>query len=109
MHKYITIAILGLTITATAGCANGPIRRFFHGAACNSCQPAMGQSLWNNSGGDNACGNGRCSSDGQPGSFDDSIAPETSGTMYGQPGFDPFSGGQIVTPPANTGVLPGPR
>jgi hypothetical protein len=105
MHKTLTIAILGLTIVATSGCANGPIRRFFHGAACNSCQPALGQSLWDND--TSPCDQGQCPNGIDNEAFE--MAPAGTGVIYGQPTVDPFSGGTIVNPPSNTGVLPGPR
>lgn len=99
MRKNITIAILGFSILVTTGCANGPIRRFFRGGACNACQPAVGNTVWDD---ESPCADGNCS--GSAGE----IAPGESGIIYGQ-GFDPFSGSQIVNPPNNTGVLPGPK
>ena len=106
MNKSIIIAMLGLSIVVTAGCANGPVRRFFsRGAACNACQPALGQSLWGGEDDDSPCSNGHCPA---PDQGADTVIPNTSGGIYGQPNFDPFSGGQIVNPPANIGTLPGP-
>ena len=103
--------MVGLSIMVTAGCANGPVRRFFtRGAACNSCQPALGQSLWGgNDDDDSPCSNGVCHGSSQSGSATESAVPNGSGVIYGQPNFDPFSGGQIVSPPTNSGTLPGPR
>lgn len=105
MRKSITIAILGISTLAATGCANGPIRKFFHGAACNSCQPAMGNTVWGQD--ESPCADGQCPSPVLPGPAGE-IAPGESGIIYGQ-GYDPFSGSQIVTPPDNTGVLPRPR
>ncbi len=46
MNKKITIAILGISLLMTAGCADGPIRRFFRGGACNSCTPWLGNGIF---------------------------------------------------------------
>ena len=106
MNKSLIIAMLGLSIVVTGGCANGPVRRFFsRGAACNTCQPALGQSLWG-ADDDSPCSDGNCPAHDQDGA---TVVPDNSGGIYGQPNFDPFSGGQIVNPPANSGTLPGPR
>ncbi len=119
MKKSIMIAILGIIILATAGCANGPLRRFFHGGACNACQPAMGQTLWGQEASEDtgSCPNGVCgqspetlNGNNAPGPAQTQpVGPNNPGVIYGQPNFDPFYGNQIVTPPATGTVLPGPR
>lgn len=106
MFKNIIIAMIGISIVASAGCANGPVRRFFsRGAACNACRPALGQSLWGQNA-DSPCSNGICP-DGD--AIEDGVAPDDAGVLYGQPNFDPFPDGQIVNPAGNSGALPGPR
>lgn len=119
MHKNIMIAVLGLSVLATTGCANGPVRRFFRGGACNACQPAVGQTLWGQDSDDNSsCPNGVCGQNQEtlggnvlpgPAQSQPGTDPNSSGVIYGQPNFDPFSGGQMVNPPAGGNVLPGPR
>jgi hypothetical protein len=37
--KKLTCIAAALLLLSTVGCANGPIRNFFRGAACNTCQP----------------------------------------------------------------------
>ncbi|HMO15799.1 MAG TPA: hypothetical protein PKD64_04860 [Pirellulaceae bacterium] len=39
--KLIMGLILGAIILTQVGCADGPIRRFFRGGSCNSCQPPI--------------------------------------------------------------------
>ncbi len=119
MYKNIMIAIVGISVLASAGCASGPLRRFFRGGACNACQPAMGQTLWGQESSDDSesCPNGVCGQSPEslggtvlPGPAQSQPAvPNNSGVIYGQPNFDPFYGNQIVTPPANGTALPGPR
>jgi hypothetical protein len=114
MYRNIMIAILGITVVASAGCANGPLRRFFRGSACNACQPAIGHSLWKSN--DGGCPNGMC---GDAGDAVEGVAPgpaanqvidpnAPAGSTLNQSTFDPFIGGQIVNPPAGN-LLPGPR
>ncbi len=50
------LAAIGL-LASTAGCANGPIRQWFRGAPCNTCNPHVGQPLGENFAGDCASGN----------------------------------------------------
>jgi hypothetical protein len=122
MHRIITIAILGFTLLTITGCGHGPLRRFFRGGACNACQPAVGQTLWGqDTEQPSSCPNGMCGKtqpaetlsgaaigSGTPGTIEGT--PANSGVIYGQPSFDPFSGGQIVNPPASgDSVLPRPR
>lgn len=40
MKNLICLAAAGFLLVSTLGCANGPIRNWFRGSACNTCQPA---------------------------------------------------------------------
>jgi hypothetical protein len=137
MSRNIIVAIIGISILATAGCGHGPIRRFFRGGACNACQPAIGQALWGRStsgeSGSGGCANGICGLNqpaetlsgatiGAPAQSIPQVGPATtidnapasSGVIYGQPSFgpqnfDPFSGGQNIGPASGGNILPRPR
>jgi len=43
--KIIYVAACAALLIFTSGCANGPIRNFFRGGPCNTCQPPVGQPM----------------------------------------------------------------
>lgn len=63
MRNLLISLLTGLLIISTVGCANGPLKRWLRGAPCNTCNPAINQSLSGNFVGgcnDGTCGAGTC-------------------------------------------------
>ncbi len=57
MKKLICLAICATSLLMFNGCANGPMRNWFKGSACNTCAPPMGQPPMNVLSG---CDTGNC-------------------------------------------------
>ena len=68
MMKNITfLLVLAALMVASNGCANGPLRNFFRGAPCNTCNPPLGKVFGQGWGGGAVtnCENGICNSPAQ--------------------------------------------
>ena len=46
MKRIVISTALAAVLLATSGCANGPIRQWFRGSACNSCNPPVANPFW---------------------------------------------------------------
>lgn len=93
MRKLMLFAALVGLLLPMAGCANGPVRSWFRGAACNSCQPRLVRPFWraNRAG---MCDDGSCSTE----VFDSAPASIPADQIDGAVPY--YEGG------SNTGVLP---
>ncbi len=112
MKNVILCIAIGAVLSATIGCANGPIRNFFRGSSCNTCQPPAQPNM----GFDNSCANGTCSTSSYMNDSYIQNDPYMNGSKAGgatinPPVFDgyefPNTGGTIVSPDSS-GLLPGP-
>lgn len=45
MKKYLIALISAALLASTVGCANGPLRQWWRGAPCNTCNPQIQQPL----------------------------------------------------------------
>jgi hypothetical protein len=109
MRKLLTtLALVAICCSAT-GCANGPIRKFFRGAPCSTCNPPFGlfnrgsQTVGNCN--DGVCGAGVAPLDGSMmggAEFGSGLVPPggTPGTL--NPGM-PATGSDTYPYPGTTG------
>ena len=79
MRNLILASAAIAILVSTVGCANGPIRKWFRGAPCNTCNPHFNQPQDNMIGG---CNTGACST-GTCGTGVCSPAPTGSGILGG--------------------------
>lgn len=105
MKKLIYLAT-ALMLFSTVGCANGPIRNWFRGAACNTCQPPFHPTTGTGALGTCTTGCGTNSAIPnpiiQPGAGQASI----SGPIIETPGQTYYSNGDPTT--QGYGLQPGP-
>ena len=106
MKNTMILAAVAAMLFATSGCSNGPLKRFFSGGACNSCQPVMGGPCSSNVAG--SCSDGSCGTgvfDQNPASISGAQLGTTGGDIYyndptgGIPSGDAYGNSGMVTPP----------
>lgn len=108
MKNTIILVAIAAMFLATAGCANGPLRRFFRGSACNSCQPPMSAPFSSNTA--TGCANGACGTgvyDQAPASIPASNLGAPSAPMQyyndpsmgGMPPMETYGNTDMITPP----------
>ncbi len=132
MRKLHAVVLLALILSATSGCANGPIRKFFSGAECSTCRPPFGGLFQRSNNTVGTCSSGTCGvtpidgsmmggesfgngylgdPNAQPPLPGATIQPGTVGDTYPYPGTTNNSGygnpglSGFVNPP--TGIVPG--
>jgi hypothetical protein len=61
MKRMLFLLMAATVLAGTAGCANGPLRRFCRGAPCSTCNPPLGQNFGGGWGGTASnCESGVC-------------------------------------------------
>lgn len=67
MKNVAFLLVLAAVMVASNGCANGPLRNFFRGAPCNTCNPPLGKVFGQGWGGGAVknCESGVCSAPDQ--------------------------------------------
>lgn len=120
MKKAFLVLGLAILTIAPTGCSRGPIRQFFRGSSCNTCQPPLGRFWGANSNTITNCEGDNCDLNG---GSENAVGTGTMETGYydqglqgSQPGImnswqaDPNNGGSLgnaITPPTSA-PLPGP-
>lgn len=101
-NRLCFLILLAVLVTAN-GCANGPLKRFFRGAPCNTCNPPMGGAFGQGWGGPATnCENGVCST--PPANMPpQSTIPQAAA----KPPLGPYSYPEAGNVPPPDGVLSG--
>ena len=106
MKQLVLLVAVAAMLAMTSGCANGPMRQWFKGGACNSCQPPCGQPYGCGTNTATGCESGTCgapaslpasSFGGEVPYYSDSPemygAPAGSSDILSQPTVGPVNGG----------------
>lgn len=101
MKRFFSILTVMAILASTSGCANGPIRNFFSGAACNSCNPPFGRLFQRSPNTVGTCASGTC---GGVAPIDGSL---TGGETFGS-GYYNGSGTMAPIPGATGDTYPYP-
>lgn len=105
IKKVICLVTCATMLALFSGCANGPIRNWFQGAACNTCQPPVGQPIGCGTNYAPSCDSGACGTG--VGSNPVVNGPAVNGPFIEAPGFvpqgstEPYYSGS-ATPTTNT-------
>jgi|GEM_PF-4090351 len=82
MKNVTFLLVLAAVMVVSNGCANGPLRNFFRGAPCNTCNPPLGKVFGQGWGGSTVsnCASGVCDAPAQ--AITSNQAPANSADSY---------------------------